>query len=213
MLVSLMMDVHNASAQQAWTGLSAKSALAYRWTMKNEVQYRADIDPHQVQNFFTETELGYMLHRKLEVRSAYRHRFLPSDALSRNRFSASLIWEPLSKDSKSELATRVLLQRDVRALKSDKDRVRFLTEFAFDMGAGKPFFSLESFHEANRSLLLRKLRSTVGVKGDVSDRFQMAIFYRRDDDMIRGEDPGETIYIFGLAGTLKLRMKTKLISR
>lgn len=195
--------------QQAWTGIAVKSVFGEKWPVKTEIQQRADLSPYKTDNLFSETDIGYMIRPSLELRGTYRHRFLPSDARSINRLSSSLIWQPNNNNSRTEITGRILYQRNFREENTFRDAIRLLAEIGYDLGAGKPYISVESFHQPVKPYQMNRLRSTFGVKGDLSEIFQIVLFYRRDDYFNQPEGHEMTNYIFGLSGIFKVNRRVK----
>lgn len=191
-------------SQEAWNGLNFKAKPLRRVALRTELQHRALIKDLKTDNLFIENEASFLLFPSVELSGLYRHRFLPEDAKSKNRLAASLSWKPVLKDSKAEFSLRGMAQRDMREKYNYRDLLRIRGEAGYDMGNGVPYISFEVFHKMNEGKRLQRVRSTVGVTGDLTDWFEINVFYRRDDYFDLEDERRDPRYIFGLTGTIKL---------
>lgn len=162
-------------------------------TFEFEAEARADNHFTQFETLLVEGGLAYQINDLFEVKSGYRHSFIPdnfvasgSPDINEDRVTLSFyIEEEVVEDLDIQYRARYQWAKEIEGSESDnRQYIRNRLLFDYNLTSiADPYISGEFYYRIDRKYQINQWRVEFGLDIELMDDFDMEIFYRHQRDV------------------------------
>ncbi len=162
-------------------------------TLEFEAEARAEDHLTQFETFLVEAGVAYQISDLFEVKSGYRHSFIPdnfattgSPDINEDRITLSVyLEEEVVEDLDIQYRARYQWAKEIEGSESDnRQYIRNRLLFDYNLTSiADPYLSGEFYYRIDRKYQINQWRIEFGLDIELMDDFDMEVFYRHQRDV------------------------------